>query len=142
MATSGALQTHPIKTTYLKHKTLHNPAVCIMDQGLAKTGGIAEDTRADEKSGTELESDGAPELHTGSAQGLSSKRQNPWNLIFQKFGSCETDNAISALRKSRDTCFDTRAKEHCKLDYCFLVQLHRAEVDSVFKENTQSQYQL
>ena len=35
MAMSGALQVQQIKTTYLKHKILHNPIVHIMEQGLA-----------------------------------------------------------------------------------------------------------
>ena len=38
VATSGALQGQRIETTKLKHKMLHNTAVCIMEQRPARTG--------------------------------------------------------------------------------------------------------
>ena len=53
VATSGALQGQRIETTKLKHNTIHNPAVCIMEQGPAMTGGAAEEAKSDEESGTE-----------------------------------------------------------------------------------------
>ena len=52
IATSEEQQAQQIKTTYLKHKTLHNP-ICIIEQGLATTGWAAEEARADEESGSE-----------------------------------------------------------------------------------------
>ena len=70
-----------------------------MEQGLVKTGRAAENPRADEESGTELESDGALDSPTGSALGSCRKRPNPWNLVFEKFGSGKTDDAIIALRE-------------------------------------------
>ena len=45
MATSGAWQAQQIKTAYLKHKTLHHPIVCIMEQRLAELQRRPEQTR-------------------------------------------------------------------------------------------------
>ena len=142
MTTSGARMAQRIKTAYLKHKTHHNPIVCIMEQGLATTGRAAEEARADEESGSESESDGAADSPTGFALGSFRKRKNPWNLIFEKFCSGKTDDSINTLRESRDTFLDKHAREHCVLDYPFVVQFCRAEDDSVFKETTQSHRQL
>ena len=72
MAMSAARQAQRIKTTHLKHKTLHYP-VCIMEEGPAKTGRAAKEAIADEDSRTESESDGAPDgapdAPSGSAKG-------------------------------------------------------------------------
>ena len=128
--TPGARPAQRIKTTYLKHKTLHNPIVMEhWEQGLAKTSGAAEEARADEESGTEQESDGAPDSSSGSALGSFRKRPNPWNLVFDKFGSGKTDDAINALRKSRDTVFNATARENGVLDYpfCFLALQSRGK---------------
>ena len=123
MATSGpgAQQAQRIKTTYLKYKTLHNPVVCIMEQGIATTGRAAEEARADEESGTKTESDGALDSSTGSALGSSHKRQTPWNLVFKKFCSGKTHDTVNALRAFRDTFLDTYARELSVLDYPFVV---------------------
>ena len=43
-----------------------------------------------------------------------------WNLVFDKFGSGKTDDAINALRKSRDTAFNETARENGVLDYPFV----------------------
>ena len=51
----------------------------------------------------------------------NSKRQNPWNLVFKKFGSGKTDDASIAIRESRDTFLDVHAMEHCVLNYPFVV---------------------
>ena len=77
MATSGERQVQRIKTTYLKHKTPHKPIVCtsIMEHELATTGGAAEEARADDESGTESESDGAPDYQTSSALGILPKSE-------------------------------------------------------------------
>ena len=55
---------------------LEHPVVCIMEQGLATTGGAAEEARADglEESCTESESDGSPDSPTSSSLGSSSTR--------------------------------------------------------------------
>ena len=45
------------------------------------------------------------------------KRQNPWNLVFGTFSSGKTDDALNALKESRDTFLDADAKEHGVLDY-------------------------
>ena len=57
MATSGKRLTQRIQTTYLKYKTLHNPIVWVMEQGLATTGRAASDSeaRADEENLTRME---------------------------------------------------------------------------------------
>ena len=124
MVTSGERPAQRIKTTHLKHKTLRNPIVCIMGHGLAKIGGAAEEARADEEIGTELESDGAPDSPTGSALGSFSKRLNPWNLVFKKVlftESGKTDDAVNAFRESREIFLDSHARGHCVLDYPFVV---------------------
>ena len=118
MAMSAARQAQRIKTTYLKHKTLHDP-VCTMEEGPATTGGAAEEAIADEESRTESESDGAPDAPSGSAPALCRKRPNPWKLVFEKFGSGKTDDAIKALIESRDTFLDSHAREHDVLDCPF-----------------------
>ena len=121
MAPFAPWQAQQIKTTYLKHKTLHNPPVCIMEPGLATIGRAAKEARADdlEESGTESDSDGAPDSPTGSALGSSRKRPNSLNLVFEKFGSGKTDNAIHTFKESRDTFLDSHARKHRVLDYPF-----------------------
>ena len=74
---------------------LHNSIV--MEQGLAKTGWAAEEARADEESGTESESDGAPDFPSASAFYSLRKRPNPWILVYNRFSSGKTYNAMNAL---------------------------------------------
>ena len=73
----------------------------VMEQGLAKTGLAAGEARADEESGTDSESYWAPDFPSGSesALGSSQKRPNPWILVFDKFGSGKTDDAINAIQR-------------------------------------------
>ena len=118
MAMSAALQAQRNKIIYLKHKTLHDP-VCIMEQGPATTGRAVEEARADKDSRTKLESDGASDAPSGSAPASCSQRQNPWKLVFEKFGSGKTDDAVNAFTESRDTFFDSHTREHSVLDYPF-----------------------
>ena len=40
-------------------------------------------------------------------------------LVFEKFGSGKTDDAINALLESGDTFLDSHAREHGVLDYPF-----------------------
>ena len=87
MATSGARQAQQIKTTYLKHKMLPNPIVCIMEEGLSTMGWAAEEARANEKSGTDSESDGATDSPTGgSAQILQQEKKvdHNWQELVPK----------------------------------------------------------
>ena len=90
-----------------------------MEQGLAKTVRAAEEARADEEKGTESESNGAPDLPSGSALGSLRKRPNPWNPVFDKLCSGKTDDAINALTESRDTLLYANARENGVLDYLF-----------------------
>ena len=80
-SSAAARQAQRIKTTHLKHKTLHD-SVCIMEEGPATTGGAAEEAIADEDSRTESESDGAPDAPSGSAPASCSKRPNPCQVVF------------------------------------------------------------
>ena len=90
-----------------------------MEQQPATTGGAAKEARGDEESGTESESDEAPDAPSGSAPASCSKRPNPQKLNFEKFGSGKTDDNINTLTESRDTFLDLHAREHCVLDYLF-----------------------
>ena len=80
-----------------------------MEQGLAKTGGAAEEARA--------KSDGALDFPSGSALGSLWKRQNPTNLVFDKFGSGKTEDAINTLTEYRDTLLNANARGNGVLDY-------------------------
>ena len=114
MATFAPWQAQRIKTTHLKHKTIH-------DTNRASTGRAAGEARADdsEESGTESDSDGAPDSPTGSALGSSRKRPNSWNLDFEKFGSGKTDNGFHTFKVSRDTFLNSHARKHKVLYYPF-----------------------
>ena len=89
-----------------------------MEPGPATTGEAAEEARQDQESRTESESD-APDYPSGSALPSRSKGPNPWNLVFKKFCSGKTDNAVNALIESTDTFLDAHAREHCVLGYPF-----------------------
>ena len=77
-SSAAARQAQRIKTTHLKHKTLHD-SVCVMEEGPATTGGAAEEAIADEERGTqaELASDGqgAPDFPTGPVLGCLTSWQ-------------------------------------------------------------------
>ena len=97
MAMSAGWQAQRIKTTYLKHKVLHDP-VCIMEEGQATTGRAAEEAIADEESRTESESDGAPDAPSGSAPALCSKQGD-----FQA-SSCWTTRVQASQRTQPIFC--------------------------------------
>ena len=131
VTTTWPRQAQRVKPTYLKHKTHHNPILLLFVSWLAKTGGASEEARADEESGIEYKSVGAPDFPSGSAFGSFRKRLNPWNVVFDKFGSGKTDDAINALRESRDTLLNANARENCVLSYPVVVYLCRAEETTV-----------
>ena len=54
----------------------------------------------------------------------------------------ESADEESGTESESDTFLDAHAREHCVLGYPFVIQLHKAEDDSVFKETTKSHQQL
>ena len=62
---------------------------------------------------------GAPDSATDSALGSSSKRLNPCNVVFEKFGSGKSNDPVDTLKESRDTFLDVHARGHCVLGYPF-----------------------